>query len=221
MTEPLPVDATGGLDSAALGRALALAGERQSCALGPGLGQAQGTQAFVRSFLERCPAPVALDADGLNALAATADGAELARRRKAATVITPHPGEMARLLGATVAQVQADRLGAARAAAERFGAVVVLKGQRTLVVEPGARSAVNPTGNPGMASGGTGDVLTGLVGALLARGLDAWVAATAAVYLHGHAGDLAAARVGQESLVAGDLLVALPDAIRSVVAGDA
>ena len=131
-------------------------------------------------------------------------------------MVTPHPGEMARLIGAETAAVQRRRLDVARGLAAESRAVVVLKGYRTLVADPEGRAGVNPTGNPGMATGGTGDVLSGILGALLARGLDAWTAATAGVYVHGLAGDVAAARFGQESLLAGDLIDALPVAIRSL-----
>jgi NAD(P)H-hydrate epimerase len=123
---------------------------------------------------------------------------------------------MARLAGSSAAEVQRRRLETARAFAMETGAVVALKGQRTLVARPDGRAAVNPTGNPGMATGGTGDVLSGIAGALLARGCDAWTAATAGVYLHGLAGDEAAARMGQESLVAGDLIDHLPHAFRAL-----
>jgi NAD(P)H-hydrate epimerase len=122
---------------------------------------------------------------------------------------------MARLVGKTVADVQRARLEMARSFAADTGAVVVLKGHRTIVAHPDVRAAVNPTGNPGMATGGTGDVLAGMAGALLARGGDAWAASAAAVYLHGLAGDRAAAREGEESLLAGDVLEELPAALRS------
>jgi NAD(P)H-hydrate epimerase len=123
---------------------------------------------------------------------------------------------MARLLGSTAADVQRGRLESARRAADATGAVVVLKGQRTLVADAAGRVAVNPTGNPGMATGGTGDVLAGIVGALLARGADAWTAATGAVYVHGAAGDEAARRLGEESLTAGELIASVPAALRSL-----
>jgi NAD(P)H-hydrate epimerase len=212
MTEPLPVSASGGLDREAVARALALAKERDAVVLGPGLGQQASTQEFVREFVRRCAAPLVIDADGLNALAGGKGPERL--RRNAPTVVTPHPGEMARLSGSTTQEVQRRRLEAARALAMEAGVVVVLKGQRTIVAGPDGRAAVNPTGNPGMATGGTGDVLAGMVGALLARGTEAWTAAGAAVYLHGAAGDLARDRRGEESLVAGDLLDALPEVLR-------
>jgi NAD(P)H-hydrate epimerase len=212
MTEPLPVRASGGLDREAVDRTLALAKSRDAVVLGPGLGQDPGTPEFVRELVRRCPGPLVVDADGLNALA----GGTGAIRREAPTVLTPHPGEMARLIGSRTDEVQRRRVETARALAVETGAVVVLKGQRTVVADASGRAAVNPTGNAGMATGGTGDVLAGMVGALLARGCAPWLAATAAVYLHGLAGDRAAEERGQESLVAGDLLDALPAALRSL-----
>jgi NAD(P)H-hydrate epimerase len=131
-------------------------------------------------------------------------------------VITPHPGEAARLLDSTAAAIQGDRLTAARKLAERAGAVVALKGARTIVAAPDGQARINPTGNPGMASGGTGDVLCGLIGALLAQGLDAFDAAVAGVFLHGRAGDLAAARRGERGLIASDVARSLPEAFLSL-----
>ena len=216
MTEALSVNAAGLLTPESMEHALALAKTRDAVVLGPGLGQETATRDFVRGFTERCPLPLLVDADGLNALAAAPAGPELLHGRSAPTVVTPHPGEMARLAGGTAAEVQRKRLETARAFAVRAGAIVVLKGYRTLVASPQGRTAVNPTGNPGMATGGTGDVLSGVIGALLARGDDAWRAAAAGVYVHGLAGDLAAARRGQDSLVAGDLVEDLSEAIGSV-----
>jgi ADP-dependent NAD(P)H-hydrate dehydratase / NAD(P)H-hydrate epimerase len=205
MTEPLPADR--------LARCLELAAGADAVVLGPGLGT--GARGLARGLAAAVAVPLAIDADGLNALA---PASAHAWPRARATVLTPHPGEMARLLGLTTAEVQADRLAAARALAGTTGAVVVLKGQRTVVARPDGFAAVNPTGNPGLAKGGTGDVLAGIVGALLARGCDAWTAAVAAVFVHGRAGDLAAARTGVESLLAGDVVDALGEAIRSLEA---
>jgi NAD(P)H-hydrate epimerase len=217
MTEPLRVGADGGLAEQALDHALELARGRDAVVIGPGLGQARGTRAFVRQFVARCPVPLVLDADALNAFGAGDEAPALAALRGSRpTVLTPHPGEMARLLGTSARQVQARRLGAARELAAATGALVVLKGHRSLVAGPDGLTAVNPTGNPGMATGGTGDVLAGITGALLARGGDAWTAATAATYAHGRAGDVAAARLGQEGMVAGDLLDALPHVLRGL-----
>lgn len=222
MTEPLSVTAAGGLDREALERALALARARDAVVLGPGLGQEPSTREFIRELVSRCPVPLVVDADGLNALAGgRGGGGAEPLRREAATVLTPHPGEMARLTGARTEEVQRRRLETARALALQTGAFVVLKGHATIVADAEGRAAVNPTGNPGMATGGAGDVLAGILGALLARGKGPWLAATAGVYLHGLAGDRAAARSGQEALVAGDVIEALPEAIRSLTGGHA
>jgi len=217
MTEPLPATAGGGLDEASLPRLLDLAGQRDAVVLGPGIGQDPGTRALVRAFVRACPVPLVVDADGLNALAA-ARGEEAALgalRRHAPTVLTPHPGETARLVGRPTAEIQRDRPAAAAALARETQTIVVLKGERTLVAEPSGRAAVAGTGNPGMATGGTGDVLAGVVGSLLARH-GALLSATAAVVVHGRAGDLAARQRGEEGLTAGDVVEALPAAIESI-----
>ena len=220
MAEPLPSTASGGIDRGALGRALRLATERDAVVLGPGLGQDEATREFVLAFASGCSNPLVVDADGLNALSAAGPEAASAALRAIPgrpAVLTPHPGEMARLLGWTTAEVQNRRLEAARELARATAAYVVLKGQRTLVAEPGGQVAVNPTGNPGMGTAGTGDVLAGLVGALLACH-DPGRASAAAVFVHGRAGDLVAARLGEASLLAGDLIDALPEAILSLAA---
>lgn len=212
MTEPLAVTGSGGLDPEGLKHLVALAAERDAVVLGPGLGQDAATRELVRAFARACPVPLVIDADGLNALAPL--GAERQDlRREAPTILTPHPGEMARLLGSTTAEVQRDRPGAATGLAARTGAIVVLKGERTLVAEPNGRAAVVPWGNPGMATGGTGDVLAGIAGSLVARH-GVLLAATAAALVHGRAGDLAAERRGEEGMTAGDLADALPAAIQ-------
>lgn len=201
---------------AGLRRALALAAHAKAVVLGPGLGQGAAVRGFVRRFVPACPVPLVIDADGLNALVgATAQ----VRRRRAPTVLTPHPGEMARLRGITTRAVQASRLACARGLAAETGASVVLKGHQTLVAEPSGRTAVNPTGNPGLAVAGAGDVLTGVVAALLARGRDGWSAATSAVYVHGLAADRIAASRGEEGILAGDVAEALPLAIRALTPG--
>ena len=219
MTEPLPVTASGTLDREAAPRAAALARSCDALVIGPGLGQEPATREFVRDVLRAYPGPVVVDADGLNALAASDRGSRGtdALRRSAPIVVTPHPGEMARLAGVPTAEVQRRRLETARAFALETGAVVVLKGQRTVVARPDGIACVIPTGNPGMATGGTGDVLSGVLGALLARGLDGWTAAVAGTYLHGAAGDEAALRCGEESLVAGDLLESIPAVLRRLL----
>jgi NAD(P)H-hydrate epimerase len=182
---------------------------RAAVVCGPGLGLAEGTRALVAHVVRRCAAPLVLDADGLNAVA----GTELLAARAGPTVVTPHPGEMARLVGTDTAAVQADRLGTARRLAAATGAVVVLKGARTVIASPDGTAAICPAGNPGMASGGTGDVLAGIVGGLLAQGLAPADAAALAVFAHGLAGDQVAARRGEVGLLARDLLAELPAAL--------
>jgi NAD(P)H-hydrate epimerase len=180
-------------------------------AVGPGLGRHPDTVQLVRRLLKEAHCPVVIDADGLNAVAPAGPDTFPAH-----SAITPHPGEMGRLMGLDTAQVQADRLQTAREAATRFGCVVVLKGAGTVVAEPGGTAWINPTGNAGLATGGTGDVLTGALVGLLAQGLSPLDAARAAVYLHGLAGELAAAEIGDAGTLAGDLLPRLPAALRLV-----
>lgn len=222
LTYGLPETEAGTLGVEAAEVVAQLLATRQALAIGPGLGTAPETAQFFQALLERpevqhCPA--VLDADALNLLAQAPERVEALARRPGGLpwVLTPHPGEMARLLGRSTADVQADRPGAVREAAARFGGVVVLKGARSLVAHPSGRWAINPTGNPGMATGGMGDVLTGLVGALLAQGLGPWEAAAAGVYLHGLAGDLQAEARGPAGLLASEVADALPAARRRVL----
>jgi NAD(P)H-hydrate epimerase len=171
---------------------------------GPGIPRGPETAPAIRALLDRRPLPTVIDADGLNALA-DHPGLVAVIGHDAPIVLTPHPGEMARLVGATIEEVQEDRVGMARRKAQEWGAVVVLKGARTVVADPDGPAAIIPTGNPGMATGGTGDVLAGLLGALLAGGLRPRDAARAAAWIHGRAGDLAAEKFGERGLIAGDL----------------
>lgn len=220
MAEPLPLTEGGGLGKEAVERALDLAKSRDVVVLGPGLGAGADVRSFVRELLARCDRPMVVDADGLNAIAPSGKGAGAIAllRRTAPTVVTPHPGEMARLTGLSTVEVQRRRLEVARAFSLETGATVVLKGQRTIIAGAEGQAAVNPTGNPGMASGGTGDVLAGMVGALLARGDRSWTTVAAAVFLHGRAGDHAAASLGEDGMLAGDLIDAIGKAIESVAA---
>lgn len=174
--------------------------------IGPGLPRGPETGPALRSLLERAGRPVVLDADALNALA---EHPGSVAGLPVPAVLTPHPGEMARLVGCTVAAVQADRIELAARQARAWGCVIVLKGARTVVASPDATPAVVGAGNAGMATGGTGDVLAGLTGALLAGGLPAFDAARAAAFAHALAGDLAAARLGERGLLAGDVAQAL------------
>ena len=217
MTHGLPETSAGTFDVSAVEEALKLAGKGTVAAIGPGLGGAENdqTRAFVREFVSRCPVPLVIDADALNCLSLEPDrGASLVKSRPAATVLTPHPGEMGRLLGTDTKTVQSDRRAAAEQAARDYGCPVLLKGARTLIASPDGRLAVNLTSNPGMATGGSGDVLTGLLAALLGSEIAPWEAAAAGAYLHGLAGDLAAAaQGGPAGLIATDLIQFLPAAI--------
>ena len=176
-------------------------------AVGPGLGRSDAARERL-ARLSGLALPAVFDADALN----LAGDARYFATRRAPTVLTPHPGEAGRLLGTGTASVSADRIEAARRIAALSGAVVVLKGFRSVVADPSGRAGLVLAGNAGMATGGMGDVLTGICGAFLARGLDAWAAAAAAAYLHGTAGDLAVEALGEESLVASDAVRFLPDA---------
>ena len=211
MTEALPETAAHTLAVKAREPLASLTEARDAVAIGPGLGLDHETRGLVRDLVGTLARPMVVDADALTALA---DHLHVMRGVHAVRVLTPHPGEMARLIGGTVDDVKRDRLGVARTFATAHGAYLVLKGARTLIAEPDGRVLINPTGNPGMASGGTGDVLTGIIGALLARGIDAAHAAPAGVYLHGLAGDVAAERMGEEALIAGDVIEALGEAFR-------
>ena len=184
---------------------------RDVIAVGPGLGASVGTRAFVQALVDRAAVPLVVDADGLNAFAGAAE--RLAGREGRDVIITPHPGEMARLLGTTIEDVEANRVEVARSFAVTNHIYVILKGHRTLIATPDGTVYINPTGNPGMATGGTGDVLTGMIAAWLAQLLDAEAACKLAVYLHGLAGDLAEADEGEVSMTAGDLAAHIGDAV--------
>jgi NAD(P)H-hydrate epimerase len=181
------------------------------------LGTHPATQALVRELVARLRIPVVLDADGLNALAGAP---ECLRAAAGPLVLTPHPGECARLLGVSVATLLAERIPVVQTTAADWRLSLVLKTARTLVGDPAGGVAIVPTGNPGMATGGTGDVLTGVIAGLIAQGVAVPLAARAGAYVHGLAGDLAADRLGPEAMLAGDLLEALPEAIRQVKTGD-
>ena len=211
----LPVAETEGRSFTAAGmrEALARAGTPQCVALGPGLSQHPETVRAVYEVLPTIAAPLVIDADGLNALA---EAPETFDRLAGPAVITPHPGEMSRLLRRGVGEIQADRIAAATEAARRFGVVAVLKGARTVIAEPGGAVFINATGNAAMASAGMGDVLTGAIAGLIAQGLTPLDGAILGVFLHGLAGDLAATAVGGPGIVAGDVQERLPAALAAL-----
>ncbi|MCX6901528.1 MAG: NAD(P)H-hydrate dehydratase [Verrucomicrobia bacterium] len=180
-------------------------------AIGPGLGQSKATESVVHWLLQNCAKPMVIDADALNVLA---NNPARLRNARGPVVITPHPGEMGRLTGTSTGEVQSDRWGCATGFAAESKAVVVLKGSRTVVANPAGDISVNSTGNPGMASGGVGDVLTGVIGALLAQNFSAFDAARLSVWMHGFAGDIATQEIGEEALIASDVISHLGAAFR-------
>lgn len=198
---PLP-DAGGRLSADAVPEILTRFPQMDAVLVGPGLGQSEGTLAVVRAMLEKAECPVVVDADGINVLSAHRD---LLRGRKSPTILTPHDGEFARLGGV----IGEDRMSAAAALAEELGCVVLLKGHETCITD-GTDGYLNPTGNPGMAVGGSGDVLAGVITALLGVGLPPLEAAACGAWLHGAAGDRCAAELGQYGMLPTDMLSALP-----------
>lgn len=198
---PLP-DAGGRLSADAVPEILTRFPQMDAVLVGPGLGQSEGTLAVVRAVLEKAECPVVVDADGINVLSAHRD---LLRGRKLPTILTPHDGEFARLGGV----IGEDRMAAAAALAEELGCVVLLKGHETCITD-GTDGYINPTGNPGMAVGGSGDVLAGVITALLGVGLPPLEAAACGAWLHGAAGDRCAAELGQYGMLPTDMLSALP-----------
>lgn len=210
MTEPLPETDAGTISVSAQEKLDALARGKSVLAIGPGISRHAETAQLVRNLVRNSAVPIVLDADGLNAFEGQTD--KLSGKGRV-LVITPHPGEMARLAGCSIADVQKDRLGVARKFASQHELIVVLKGHRTLVVQPDGEAWANTTGNPGMSTGGTGDILTGMVAAMVAQSpKDPMLAVCAAVHLHGLAGDVMLDNVGEHSMVATDLLRGLPEA---------
>ena len=210
MTYPLPCDENGLIQLTTAQPILErLVKTASVIAVGPGLGQSDDIRQLVRFLISSAGKPLVIDADGLNALAGQTD---LLSGLSHPVIVTPHPGEFARLIGAQIAEVQSDRIGrATRMAALSESLVVVLKGAGTVVTD-GARYYINTTGNPGMATGGTGDVLTGVIAALLAQNLTPFEAAQIGVFIHGLAGDIARDQNGEIGMIAGDMIDALPDA---------
>ena len=214
MTEPLEETEAGTISMRALeyDRLDALVHGKTVLAVGPGISRNSETAEFVRAVIGKYKTAMVVDADGLNAFEGCA---EKLSGKDHALVITPHPGEMARLTGRSVVEIQRDRLAAARTFAREHHVIVVLKGHRTQIAHPGGEVWVNTTGNPGMATGGTGDILTGMAAGFVAQNpTRVFEAVLTAVHLHGLAGDIACESMGEHSLVATDLVRALPEAFR-------
>lgn len=214
MTAPLPETQPGVLGESAFEKLEYLMADKRCVAIGPGLGQAETTKKLVHKIVKAAPVPLVIDADGLNSLAGKVRVFEDAG---APIILTPHPGEMARLTGSSVDAVQQDRIKCARDFAVGFNVHVILKGARTVIALPDGRIFVNPTGNAGMASGGMGDVLTGVVAGLVAQGLCVADACCAGVYLHGAAADSLVQSKGPYGYLAGEVMGAIPGAIKAVL----
>lgn len=223
MVKPLPSTAQGTLTLKALPEIRKFAHSQDVLAVGPGLSRHLTTQKLIRTVIAGTEKPIVIDADGLNALKGTLkilnkrDSPHYGEKGTVPFILTPHPGEFLRVFGGKLDESDALRKKRASEAAVKYGVVIVLKGHRTVVASPEGRSFVNPTGNPGMATAGSGDVLTGVIAALIGQGLSAYEAACLGVHVHGLAGDLAAKKVGEISLTAGDILRYLPDAFQTVV----
>ena len=213
MTISLP-DTDGSLEPRGVERVLERADRSDAIALGPGLGRTEGAQEFARQLARAAPVPLLLDADGLNAHAGALD---LLADRQEPTVLTPHAGELARLLETDSASIGARRLESARRAAREAAAIVVLKGDDSIVAAPDGRAAVNRGASSALATAGTGDVLSGVIGAYLGKHMDPFAAACAGVLVHGRAGQLCAEEIGPEGVIAGDVIRALPRALTSLL----
>lgn len=215
MTVPIPDGGSGVLSSSAFPALEKLLAGRDAVALGPGLDRRPGTVALVHKLVETISLPLVIDADGLNALAE--DMSVLRRKKSQQLMLTPHPGEMSRLLGTSIPDVEAIRISLAQEFARDYGVYLVLKGARTVIASPGGAAVINGSGNPGMASGGMGDVLTGILVSLLGQGYCAWDACRLGVFIHGYAADLVAADKGEIGINAGDVQEKLPYAYKQLL----
>ena len=216
MTRPLPETKSQSLGQKAFFEIRRFLEKIDLLVIGPGLSQHKETQVLIRKVVSFCKKPLVIDADGLNALVGYLKILSTANKQRTATILTPHPGEMARLINKSVKVIQKDRKKVAKEFANKYNVTLVLKGHHTVVASPGKKIYVNKTGNPGMASGGVGDVLTGVIASFLGQGLSSFDAAKLGVYMHGLAGDLAAKEKGQLSLRAIDLLNKLPQAFKKI-----
>jgi len=213
MTKPLPETKMHCVSYKALDKILEFSKKVDVLAMGPGLSQNSQTQKLINKLIISVEKPIVLDADGLNALS---KDTRILKRKKSKIVLTPHPGEMARLIKRSVSFIQKNRLNIAKEFAKSFNVTVVLKGYDTVVADSKGSYYVNKTGNPGMASGGTGDVLTGIITSFIGQGIKPFDAAKLAVFIHGLSGDLAKKEKGEMSLVATDLLKYLPFVLKSL-----
>ena len=216
MTFPLPETQQGTLAMAALESTSEFAAAKDATVIGPGMSLHEKTRQYILQFIALCRAPLLIDADGLNALS---QGCDCVTTRTHETVLTPHPGEMARILHTTTQEVSDDREGAASTLAERLQVTVVLKGNNTLIAAPDGSLVQNTTGNNGMATGGSGDVLSGFIGGLMAQSMSGGEAAQLGVYVHGLAGDIAAKKYDPRGMTSGDIARCIPEAWLAVEKG--
>jgi NAD(P)H-hydrate epimerase len=214
MTEPLPETPKQTLSLRAFNSILRLCENKKALVIGPGMGTFKETQSLILKLIKAVNLPIVIDADGLTALATQP---RILPVTNPSVVLTPHPGEMARLTESTAKEIQGDRIGVSRDFSQSRHVHLVLKGHRTLIATPHGDIFINPTGNPGMASGGTGDVLTGMIGGLICQGFDLPSSLKISVYLHGLAGDWIAREKGERSLVATDILRKIPDVLQDAV----
>lgn len=217
MSEPLPDTPRGCLGSTAADIVLGGLMERKTAlVIGPGISTTEETKSFLFEVLLNSPLPVLIDADALTNISEQPD---ILKKMRAPCVITPHPGEMSRLTDKSIKEIQADRIGIARDFAAMYNVYVVLKGARTVIADPGGRVFINPTGNSGMATGGTGDVLSGVIGGFLAQAMKPLDAAVLGVYAHGLAGDMCAEQLGMTGILAGDLASMMPRSLKRIIDG--
>ncbi len=214
MTEPLPEIENGRLGEAAFDAIMNLVTDKRCLAIGPGLGQADETKTLVRRIIAQSPVPLVIDADGLNNLVGQT---KILQKLNVPVILTPHPGEMARLMETSASIVQQDRIKSARDFALKFNVHVVLKGAATVIAHPDGRAYINSTGNSGMASGGMGDVLTGVIAGLVTQGFSPESATHAGVYLHGAAADTLSESIGPFGYLAGEVMDTIPAEIRTVL----
>lgn len=215
MTSPLPDSGSGHLTNHAFPIIEKLLVGKDAVALGPGLDTRPGTYALVQNLVETVTLPLVIDADGLNALAE--DITVLKRKKSKQVILTPHPGEMSRLLGTSIPDVEAIRISVAQEFARNYGVYLVLKGARTIIASPSGTAAINGSGNPGMATGGMGDVLTGIIVSLLGQGYSAWDACRLGVFIHGFAADMVADEKGEIGINASDVIEKLPYAYNKLI----
>ncbi|MBI3813767.1 MAG: NAD(P)H-hydrate dehydratase [Nitrospinae bacterium] len=213
MTLPLPDTKDGTIDKSASKILLKFLEGKSAVLIGPGITTNPSTSSFVKKIIKEIGCPLLIDADGLNIVA---DEIEILKKRASPVIVTPHPGEMARMLNTTSKEIQANRIESGRKLAVKYRLYVILKGARTVIAAPDGDVYINPTGNPGMATAGTGDVLSGIIAGFLCQGLSAKDSSILGVYLHGMAGDIAADKLSQTALIAGDLLKYFPEAVKKI-----